>query len=269
MDPNQFLTGPELEVLYFKDKTNECFHEPENVRSLLTHVLNKDMGELTNSDFEIIEFCNARIHPEGFPDTKKLQFMHDKFAMIEKEKEKKRFCKNIGKIAACFVFIVMGGVLAFAYSGMEAEAGIFDWVRSLFIEEDGEQLVISTPDASMAKIEMVEGHLPDRLPETFTFSKSRTSESTLSTLYLYIFSDSSNRNLTISIKDFHDSNGLYQHTQEITKNSTQKNLRNDICYYYGTNNNNNYITWICDTSVYTLTGQFSLSTLETIFSLYN
>ena len=268
MDPNQILTGPELEVLYFKDKTNECFHEPENVRSLLTHVLNKDMGELTNSDFEIIEFCNARIHPEGFPDTKKLQFMHDKFAMIEKEKEKKRFCKNIGKIAACFVFIVMGGVLAFAYSGMEAEAGIFDWVRSLFIEEDGEQLVISTPDASMEKIEMVEGHLPDSFPDDFTFVNSFEDLSSALSQYQYVFKNKNDIELTIEITTIHDTSTLHQYKSELNKSSLKTITKNEMTYYYTENHNTNIISWISDTSIFSIMGAFSFHELETILTYY-
>ncbi len=268
MDPNQILTGPELEVLYFKDKTNECFHEPENVRSLLTHVLNKDMGELTNSDFEIIEFCNARIHPEGFPDTKKLQFMHDKFAMIEKEKEKKRFCKNIGKIAACFVFIVMGGVLAFAYNGMEAEAGIFDWVRSLFIEEDGEQLVISTPSATLTEIEMVEGHLPDRLPDEFTFVDSYKDLSPALSQYQYVFNSTDKTELLIEITTVNDISTLHQYESELNKTSLKTILKNDFTYYYAENNDTRFISWILDHSVYSIMGKFSFSELETILSYY-
>ena len=268
MDPNQVLTGPELEVLYFKDKTNECFHEPENVRSLLTHVLNKDMGELTNSDFEIIEFCNARIHPEGFPDTKKLQFMHDKFAMIEKEKEKKRFCKNIGKIAACFVFIVMGGVLAFAYSGMEAEAGIFDWVRSLFIEEDGEQLVISTPDASMEKIEMVEGHLPNTLPDEFTFVNSFEDISLALSQYHYFFENKTKNKLIIEITTVNDISTLHQYKSELSNSSLKTITRNETIYYYAENHEKKFISWILDSSIFSIMGNFSFSELETILSYY-
>ena len=268
MDPNQVLTGPELEVLYFKDKTNECFHEPENVRSLLTHVLNKDMGELTNSDFEIIEFCNARIHPEGFPDTKKLQFMHDKFAMIEKEKEKKRFCKNIGKIAACFVFIVMGGVLAFAYSGMEAEAGIFDWVRSLFIEEDGEQLVIETPNVATEKIEIKDGHLPDRLPDEFSFVNSFEDISTALSKYQYIFKNKDNTKLIIDVTTLHDISTLHQYKTELNKSSLKTITKNNITYYYTQNYDKKAISWICDSSLFSLTGIFTFSELETILSYY-
>lgn len=268
MDPNQVLTGPELEVLYFKDKTNECFHEPENVRSLLTHVLNKDMGELTNSDFEIIEFCNARIHPEGFPDTKKLQFMHDKFAMIEKEKEKKRFCKNIGKIAACFVFIVMGGVLAFAYSGMEAEAGIFDWVRSLFIEEDGEQLVISTPGATLAEIEMVEGHLPDRLPDEYAFVRSSEITSSALSQYQYIFADKANKEIIIEITTLNDITTLHQYKSELNKSSLKTRTINETTYYYAENNDTKFISWILNSSIFSIMGPVSFSELEVIHSYY-
>lgn len=70
------------------------------------------------------------------------------------------------KFAACFVFMILGGFFIYNTTEIESEAGIFDWVKDLFIEEDEseEQLVIITPDATMKKTEMKEGHLPKNDP---------------------------------------------------------------------------------------------------------
>lgn len=229
------------------------------------------MRELTDSDKEILDFCQAGLHPEGFLDETKIQFLRDKYAVIAQEKKKQRIFRNVQKIAACFVFVVVGGVLAFTFSGIESEAGIFDWVKDLFIEEDdsGEQLVISSSDATLQQVEIKEGHLPDRLPDEFRFVESSTSISSASSMYQYIFTNTSGQNLIIIIKEIHDSAMLYEHKQEITKSSTEIININDKEYYFSSNDENNRVSWIDNYIIFNITGPFTFSELEGILSYYN
>ena len=269
MDSTKFLTGAELEQLYLSDPSNDHLKNQENLKTLLNHVLKKNMRELTDSDKEILDFCQAGLHPEGFLDETKIQFLRDKYAVIAQEKKKQRIFRNVQKIAACFVFVVAGGVLAFTFSGIESEAGIFDWVKDLFIEEDGEQLVISTPDATMQKIEMKEGHLPDKMPDDVHFIESCNSTSSVNSIYNYFFENSSGSEILIFIREFHDSNTLHKCKQEITKSSIKSIEENGNTYYYSSNNEKNRISWIEDYSVFVITGDISFSELETILSYYN
>ena len=268
MDSTKFLTGAELEQLYLSDPSNDHLKNQENLKTLLNHVLKKNMRELTDSDKEILDFCQAGLHPEGFLDETKIQFLRDKYAVIAEEKKKQRIFRNVQKIAACFVFVVVGGVLAFTFSGIESEAGIFDWVKDLFIEEDGEQLVISTPDATMQKIEMKEGHLPDRLPDEFRFDNSYTSSSTGSSIYNYYFVNTSNQKLLIFIREFQDSSLLHEYKQEITEASTKSIEKNGVIYYYNSNNDENLISWVFDYQIYSISGAFTFSKLEEVLSYY-
>ena len=268
MDSTKFLTGAELEQLYLSDPSNDHLKNQENLKTLLNHVLKKNMRELTDSDKEILDFCQAGLHPEGFLDETKIQFLRDKYAVIAEEKKKQRIFRNVQKIAACFVFVVVGGVLAFTFSGIESEAGIFDWVKDLFIEEDGEQLVISTPDATMQKIEMKEGHLPDRLPDEFKFKESYATSSSASSVYHYLFTNPSEQTLLIEIKELNDSVALYENKLEIDKSSTKQVDRIGRTYYYITNMERNRISWISDLSIYSIDGVFSFTELEQVLSYY-
>lgn len=270
MDSTKFLTGAELEQLYLSDPSNDHLKNQENLKTLLNHVLKKNMRELTDSDKEILDFCQAGLHPEGFPDETKIQFLRDKYAVIAQEKKKQRIYRNVQKIAACFVFVVVGGVLAFAFSGVESEAGIFDWVKDLFIEEDdnGEQLVISTSDATLQQVEMKEGHLPDRLPDEFTFDRSHNETSSAASIYHYFFKASSDNELLILIRELQNKETLLQQKQEITEASTKTIENNGITYYYSSNNDQNRISWISDCTIYSIIGPFSFSVLEEIIANY-
>lgn len=271
MDSTKFLTGAELEQLYLSDPSNDHLKNQENLKTLLNHVLKKNMRELTDSDKEILDFCQAGLHPEGFLDETKIQFLRDKYAVIAQEKKKQRIFRDVQKIAACFVFVVVGGVLAFTFSGIESEAGIFDWVKDLFIEEDdsGEQLVISTPDATLQQVEMKEGHLPDKLPEGFVFEESHTTTSTFSSVYQYYFHDSKSSKLLITITELNDIDTLHQHKQEITESSSNMQEVNDTIYYYSSNNNKNRISWIEDLTILSITGEYPFSLIEEVISYYN
>jgi len=272
MDTNKFLTGPELEQLYHQDKTNAYFQEPENIKSLFTHILRKDMGELTNSDLEIIDFCHARILPDGFPDEKKLQFMYDKFDMIRKEKEKKSFYGNVKKIAACFVFIIIGSLLVLSLETKEAEAGIFDWVRSLFIEEEEEQLIIRTPNSAMPmnlrEIEMKEGHLPERLPEGYVFEKSDVVTSYALSMHQYIFNDADCSPLIIEVTEISNIDALHECQLELSKSSLKTLKNGNYHYYYITNNDKNSISWISNQTIHCISSTSTFHELENILSYY-
>lgn len=271
MDSTDFLTGIELEQLYLNDPSNDHLKNQQNLKTLFNHVLQKNMRELTDSDQEILDFCLAGLYPEEFPNKAKIQFLQDKYTVIAREKKKRRFYRSMQQAAACFVFMIIGGFMVYAFGGIESEAGIFDWVKDLFIEEDdsGEQLVISTPQITMEKIEMKEGHLPERLPEGYVFEKSHTTTSSVSSIYQYFFISPSSEELLIHITEVHDEEVLSQRKQEISNASTKIITQNDIDYYYSSNKNKNTISWLQNLNIYVISGTFSFSDLDQIVSYYD
>lgn len=271
MDSTDFLTGIELEQLYLNDPSNDHLKNQQNLKTLFNHVLQKNMRELTDSDQEILDFCLAGLYPEEFPDKAKIQFLQDKYTVIAREKKKRRFYRSMQQAAACFVFMIIGGFMVYAFGGIESEAGIFDWVKDLFIEEDdsGEQLVISTPNATMEKIEMKEGHLPEKLPDGYVFEKSNVTDANSTSVYNYFFINPSNTEILIFIREFHDTSSLHKYMQEISKSSTKESTINDTTYYYSSNMQKNLISWASDYNIYSITSTTSFSELENIISYYD
>lgn len=270
MDSTDFLTGIELEQLYLNDPSNDHLKNQQNLKTLFNHVLQKNMRELTDSDQEILDFCLAGLYPEEFPDKAKIQFLQDKYTVIAREKKKRRFYRSMQQAAACFVFMIIGGFMVYAFGGIESEAGIFDWVKDLFIEEDdsGEQLVISTSQITMEKIEMKEGHLPEKLPDGYVFECSTKNTSSAIPIYNYYFQNQSGTRLLIFIREFHSLDTLHKSIQEISKSSTRTIESNDTTYYYSSNNNQNLISWVSDYNITSITSEMSFSELEAIISYY-
>lgn len=270
MNSTKSLTGAELEQLYLDNPSSDHLKNQQNLKTLLNHVLQKNMRDLTNSDQEILNFCQSALYPEEHPGKTKIQFLRDKYTVMTNETKKRYFYAKMQKCAACFVFMILGGFFIYNATGIESEAGIFDWVKDLFIEEDdsGEQLVISTPDATMEKIEMKEGHLPKKMPEGYVFESSDTSTTPGVSVFNYFFETPSHTKLNISIREFHDIDTLHALKQEISKSSSRKIKSNDVTYYYSTNNKENAISWISNYSIHNIAGIASFSELEQIISYY-
>lgn len=270
MDSTKFLTGAELEQLYLDDPSSDHLKNQQNLKTLLNHVLQKNMRDLTNSDQEILDFCQSRLYPEEHPGKAKIQFLRDKYAVMTDEMKKRYFYAKMQKFAACFVFMILGGFFVYNATGIESEAGIFDWVKDLFIEEDdsGEQLVISTPDATMEKIEMKEGHLPKKMPEGYVFEKSNIITDDFASIYNYFFKDKSNKIIHIYTREFYDSDTLHKFKQEISNSSSKTLKKNALTFYYSENNNYNIISWVSDYSIHSVSGKVSFTELEDIISYY-
>lgn len=270
MNSTKSLTGAELEQLYLDNPSSDHLKNQQNLKTLLNHVLQKNMRDLTNSDQEILNFCQSALYPEEHPGKTKIQFLRDKYTVMTNETKKRYFYAKMQKCAACFVFMILGGFFIYNATGIESEAGIFDWVKDLFIEEDdsGEQLVISTPDATMEKIEMKEGHLPKKMPEGYVFESSDITTSSVSSVYQYFFASSSSEKLLIHITEMHDDIALSKRKQEINKASTKIKEKHGVTYYYSSNQKKNSISWIYNSNIYGISGNFSFSILEQIISNY-
>lgn len=270
MDSTKFLTGAELEQLYLDDPSSDHLKNQQNLKTLLNHVLQKNMRDLTNSDQEILDFCQSRLYPEEHPGKTKIQFLRDKYTVMTDEMKKRYFCAKMQKFAACFVFMILGGFFIYNATGIESEAGIFDWVKDLFIKEDdsGEQLVISTPDATMEKIEIKEGHLPKKMPEGYVFESSDTSNVVGISEYSYTFKNQSDGKTLIIVKEFENADTLHRLKQEMTHSSSYSSKTNNTSYYYSKNHAQNIISWIANQRIYSLVSTEPFSKLEQILSSY-
>lgn len=270
MDSTKSLTGAELKQLYLDDPSSDHLKNQQNLKTLLNHVLQKNMRDLTNSDQEILDFCQSALYPEEYPGKTKIQFLRDKYTVMTNETKKRYFYAKMQKCAACFVFMILGGFFIYNATGIESEAGIFDWVKDLFIEEDdnGEQLVISTPDATMEKIEMKEGHLPQKMPEGYVFERADASHDALASVYNYFFKTVSNEEILVFVREFYNADTLHEFKQEITNSALKISTTNGIKYYYSINNDKNLISWVSNYSIYSVTGTVSYSELEKLISYY-
>ena len=271
MNSEQVLTGEDLEQIYLTDKSSDLLKDPNNLKILLNHALNKKDRMDSNSNMEIIDFCVDGLESQVPIDDERIAFMQEKQEFIAREREKKRMFHSISKVAAAAaMFVVIVGVAVFG-SGTESEAGVFDWIRSLIVKvkDDGEQLSFHSSDTTLMKIEQKEGHLPDNLPENFVFVKSYIADTAHKTKYVYEFEDSYTSNiLYIEISESTDFQNLLNTELEIKKNSSATSEENDTIYYYSTNKTDNYISWAYSEKIYKIRGNFSHEELDNILSFY-
>ena len=61
---------------------------------------------------------------------------------------------------------------------------------------------------------------------------------------------------------------LHQYEAELNQSSLKTIIRNKTTYYYAENYETKYISWILDSSVFSIIGNFSFNDLETILSYY-
>lgn len=271
MNSEQVLTGEDLEQIYLTDKSTDLLKDPNNLKILLNHALNKKDRMDSNSNMEIIDFCVDGLESQVPIDDERIAFMQEKQEFIAREQEKKRMFSSFSKVAAAAaMFVVIVGVAVFG-SGTESEAGVFDWIRSLITREKdgGEQLSISSPDSTLMKIEEKEGHLPDSLPDNFEFITSYVMNTSHKTKYMYEFEDINTSNiLYIEISESADFDNLVNAELEINKNSSNIVEEDNIIYYYSANEGINYISWAYNNKIYKIRGNFNQAELDSILSFY-
>ena len=268
MHSKQSLSGEYLKKLYTENKLNDHLQTHENLKKLLNYELDCMGDEIdSNYDFEIIDFCVEKLKEMEPVDEQKLDFLGQKILYEAKEiarQDRARRLRKIAAAAACLV-ILLG---AFLFGGSEGLAGKFDFVRSLIVEDKGEQMVMKTPDQTLDSVEMEEGQLPDHMPDGYTFSESCKDTSPLLTSYIYIFLDSYEKELTILIKDYGKNEEGFHNEIEINKNSLDiKPFHRTECYY-SNNKKINSISWSYGTCIYKISGTFSFEQLEEVLSLY-
>lgn len=268
MHSKQSLSGEYLKKLYTENKLNDHLQTHENLKKLLNYELDCMGDEIdSNYDFEIIDFCVEKLKEMEPVDEQKLDFLGQKILYEAKEiarQDRARRLRKIAAAAACLV-ILLG---AFLFGGSEGLAGKFDFVRSLIVEDKGEQLVMKTPDQTLDPVEMKEGHLPDHMPEGYTFSESYKESGEISTSYLYDFLYTNGQELSILIKDYGDDEKGFHNEIEINKSSLKiKSFHGTECYY-STNKEINAISWSYGTCIYYISGEFPFEQLEEILSLY-
>ena len=268
MHSKQSLSGEYLKKLYTENKLNDHLQTHENLRKLLNYELDCMGDEIdSNYDFEIIDFCVEKLKEMEPVDEQKLDFLGQKILYEAKEiarQDRARRLRKIAAAAACLV-ILLG---AFLFGGSEGLAGKFDFVRSLIVEDKGEQLVMKTPDQTLDPVEMKEGHLPDHMPNGYTFLESSEVENALLTSYLYDFKSSNGKILSISIKNYGENEEGFHNEIEINKDSLNVKPFHGIECYYSSNKNINAISWSYGTCIYKISGEFSFEQLEEILSLY-
>lgn len=271
MNSKQILTGEDLEQIYLTDKSSDLLKDPNNLKILLNHALNKKDRMDSNSNMEIIDFCVDGLESQVPIDDERIAFMQEKQEFIAREQEKKRKFHSISKVAAAAaMFVVIVGVAMFG-NGTESEAGVFDWIRSLIvkIKDDEEQLSMSSPNSTMMAIERKEGHLPDSLPENFVYVSSNLIETIHKSSYIYKFEDINTSNiLYIEISESADFQNLVNTELEIDKHSSEPIEQDNIIYYYSSNEERNRIAWAYNQKIYKIWGHFSQEELDTILSFY-
>ena len=268
MHSKQSLSGEYLKKLYTENKLNDHLQTHENLKKLLNYELDCMGDEIdSNYDFEIIDFCVEKLKEMEPVDEQKLDFLGQKILYEAKEiarQDRARRLRKIAAAAACLV-ILLG---AFLFGGSEGLAGKFDFVRSLIVEDKGEQLVMKAPDKTLDSVEMEKGHLPDHMPDGYTFSISYKESGDLLSCYIYDFLDSAGKELSISIKDY----GVYEqgfHNEiEKNKNSLEYKPFHGVYCYYSSNKTINAISWAYGTCIYKISGSIPFDQLEDILSLY-
>ena len=268
MHSKQSLSGEYLKKLYTENKLNDHLQTHENLKKLLNYELDCMGDEIdSNYDFEIIDFCVEKLKEMEPVDEQKLDFLGQKILYEAKEiarQDRARRLRKIAAAAACLV-ILLG---AFLFGGSEGLAGKFDFVRSLIVEDKGEQLVMKTPDQTLDSVEMEEGQLPDHMPDGYMFSNSYKDTGELLTSYLYDFLDSNGKELSILIKDYGEDEEGFRNEIETNKNSLDIKSFHGIKYYYSSNKEIKAISWSYGTCIYYISGEFPLDQLEEILSLY-
>ncbi len=267
MNSDRYPDGSGLEELYMRDKSHEDLQNPDNLKTLLDYILNKNTGDLTNSDLEIIEYCNEVLFRDDPVDEEKLQFLGDKYALIGKEDTKRRRNRMLLQMAACLVVVFFGAAFV-VMSGTESEAGIFDWVRSLFVEEEAEDLVMSSPESVNKIHELKEGHLPNNMPDQYRFVEAQCDDFAHGKQYLYHFVNNSNTSVMIRIFEYNDTTVLFNVMNEIIDASSETKDINYTTYYYTENYDTSDISWIQECTLYKIFGPCSFSELEEIISCY-
>jgi hypothetical protein len=127
---------------------------------------------------------------------------------------------------------------------------------------------MESPNSTLSGIEKKEGHLPDSLPDEFSFSGIFQDDASFVSTYNYIFEDASGNQLSIYIKDYGDYQPDYNNEIEINKNTTTKQTIDGVNYYYTSNQNINSISWGYKNCIYDICGKYSFDKLEDILSLY-
>lgn len=268
MNSNQILSGEDLKNLYTEHKLTTELQTQENLKKLLNYELD-NIGDTfdSNFNFEIIDFCVEKLKEQDPVDEQKLDFLGKKIAYesqeIARQKKQRRNRKRAVQVAA--VLLVLGAVLV---TNSEGIAGNFDFVRQLIWEDRGEQLVMTSSNSSLNEIELEEGHLPDELPDEFSFSEVFQDSSSFVSTYNYIFEDADGNQLSILIKDYGEQQPNYNNRIEIDQNSTISKKIDDTIYYYSSNMDVNSISWAYKNCIYTIYGEYSFNELDQIRSLY-
>lgn len=271
MDSIQSLSGAELYALYLENQADPRLDDPTNLKSLVNYALNKIEEQMdSNLELEIVDFCVAKLKDDNTMSEEKIAYFREKYNLIEKEQARQRKIRHWTRTAAAAaIFVVMVGAGLFVGNTKESQAGIVQWIINLFVEDKEEQLSINTGGIYLWEIESKSGHLPEKLPEEFTYSDYQYESSTIEDAYSYVFVDKQNTPLIIEIKEFNDSTTCNNYELEISSKSSKiATLKNQTCYY-SSNNSINYISWIQDNKFFTIHGRFDFSTLEDICSYYN
>lgn len=268
MDSKQTFSGEELKQLYKDGQFTDDLQTHENLKKLLNYELDV-MGDTidSNFNFEIIDFCIAKIKEMESMDEQKLNYLGDKISSEAKETERKENTQRSIKTAAKLT--VVGFVAcALIFTGQEGLAGKFDLVHRLIWQDKGEQLVMKSPDSTLTQIEKADEHLPAKLPKGFSFYESLKDTNSFITTYKYTFIDKESNKLFILIKDYGDSQIDYNNEIEINKNTVKEEKIGDTTYYYVSNKELNSISWIHKNCIYKIFGDYSFDKLEEILSLY-
>lgn len=268
MDSKQTFSGEELKQLYKDGQFTDDLQTHENLKKLLNYELDV-MGDTidSNFNFEIIDFCIAKIKEMESMDEQKLNYLGDKISSEAKETERKENPQRSIKTAAKLT--VVGFVAcALIFTGQEGLAGKFDLVHRLIWQDKGEQLSMKTPDMTLSQIEMEDGHLPDEMPDGFSYVDSEKIVSGSLVKYQYKFVNTDNKELLVYIKDYKNNQTVFDNEIEITKNSSTLKLINNKKYYYNSNYHLNSISWANNKNIITISGDFEFEILEDILSLY-
>ena len=268
LDSKQTFSGEELKQLYKDGQFTDDLQTHENLKKLLNYELDV-MGDTidSNFNFEIIDFCIAKIKEMESMDEQKLNYLGDKISSEAKETERKENPQRSIKTAAKLT--VVGFVAcALIFTGQEGLAGKFDLVHRLIWQDKGEQLSMKTPDMTLSQIEMEDGHLPDEMPDGFSYVDSEKIVSGSLVKYQYKFVNTDNKELLVYIKDYKNNQTVFDNEIEITKNSSTLKLINNKKYYYNSNYHLNSISWANNKNIITISGDFEFEILEDILSLY-
>lgn len=268
MDSKQTFSGEELKQLYKAGQFTDDLQTHENLKKLLNYELDI-MGDTidSNFNFEIIDFCIARIKEMESMDEQKLNYLGNKISSEAEETERKENTQH--SIKTTIKLTVIGVVAcALIFAKQEGLAGKFDLVHRLIWQDKGEQLSMKTPDMTLSQIEMEAGHLPDEMPDGFRFVDSEKIISGKIIQYRYVFLADNEKKLTIYIMDYQEDKTIFDNELEITKNSSTIKVIDDKKYYYNSNYNLNTIAWVSNKSIITISGDFEFKILEDIRALY-